>query len=43
MKNWIYKRLERDEELGLRSTLNEVDKVRARKMIIVNLWCIYTN
>ncbi|PRQ44754.1 putative glycerophosphodiester phosphodiesterase, protein kinase RLK-Pelle-LRK10L-2 family [Rosa chinensis] len=41
--HWIYKRLELDEELGLQSIMNEDDKVRARKMIIVSLWCIQTD
>ncbi|KAM0957370.1 hypothetical protein ACFX1T_025477 [Malus domestica] len=41
--HWIYQRLERDEELGLQSVTNEEDKVRARKMIIVSLWCIQTD
>ncbi|CAN6727729.1 unnamed protein product [Malus baccata var. baccata] len=41
--HWIYKRLELDEELGLQSVANEEDKARARKMIIVSLWCIQTD
>ncbi|CAN6675575.1 unnamed protein product [Malus baccata var. baccata] len=41
--HWIYKRLELDEELGLQNVMNEEDKVRARKMIIVSLWCIQTD
>ncbi|XP_021822718.1 rust resistance kinase Lr10-like [Prunus avium] len=41
--HWIYKRIELDEELGLPSIMNEEDKVRARKMIIVSLWCIQTD
>ncbi|PRQ33583.1 putative glycerophosphodiester phosphodiesterase, protein kinase RLK-Pelle-LRK10L-2 family [Rosa chinensis] len=41
--HWIYKRLELDQELGLQSIVNEEDKVRARKMIIVSLWCIQTD
>ncbi|XP_050132749.1 LEAF RUST 10 DISEASE-RESISTANCE LOCUS RECEPTOR-LIKE PROTEIN KINASE-like 2.1 [Malus sylvestris] len=41
--HWIYQRLERDEELGMQSVTNEEDKVRARKMIIVSLWCIQTD
>ncbi|KAI5353154.1 hypothetical protein L3X38_006047 [Prunus dulcis] len=36
--HWIYKRLELDEELGLPSIINEEDKERARKLIIVSLW-----
>ncbi|CAL8995004.1 unnamed protein product [Prunus brigantina] len=41
--HWIYKRIELDEELGLPSIVNEEDKLRARKMIIVSLWCIQTD
>ncbi|KAI5353163.1 hypothetical protein L3X38_006056 [Prunus dulcis] len=41
--HWIYKRIELDEELGLPSIVNEEDKVRARKMVIVSLWCIQTD
>ncbi|XP_068334087.1 rust resistance kinase Lr10-like [Pyrus communis] len=41
--HWIYKRLELDEELGLQSVANEEDKARARKMIVVSLWCIQTD
>ncbi|XP_048428778.1 LEAF RUST 10 DISEASE-RESISTANCE LOCUS RECEPTOR-LIKE PROTEIN KINASE-like 2.1 isoform X2 [Pyrus x bretschneideri] len=41
--HWIYKHLELDEELGLQSVANEEDKARARKMIIVSLWCIQTD
>ncbi|XP_068327842.1 LEAF RUST 10 DISEASE-RESISTANCEUS RECEPTOR-LIKE PROTEIN KINASE-like 2.1 [Pyrus communis] len=41
--HWIYQRLEHDEELRLQSVTNEEDKVRARKMIIVSLWCIQTD
>ncbi|KAL6186553.1 hypothetical protein ACLB2K_042673 [Fragaria x ananassa] len=41
--HWIYKRLELDQELGLQNIMNEGDKVTARKMIIVSLWCIQTN
>ncbi|PRQ40316.1 putative glycerophosphodiester phosphodiesterase, protein kinase RLK-Pelle-LRK10L-2 family [Rosa chinensis] len=40
---WIYKRLELDQELGLQRIMNEEDKGRARKMIIVSLWCIQTD
>uniref|UniRef100_UPI0005CA9F16 glycerophosphodiester phosphodiesterase protein kinase domain-containing GDPDL2-like n=1 Tax=Fragaria vesca subsp. vesca TaxID=101020 RepID=UPI0005CA9F16 len=41
--HWIYNRLELDQELGLQRIMNEEDKVRARKMIIVSLWCIQTD
>ncbi|PRQ37727.1 putative glycerophosphodiester phosphodiesterase, protein kinase RLK-Pelle-LRK10L-2 family [Rosa chinensis] len=41
--HWIYKRLELDQELGLQSIMNGEDEVRARKMIIVSLWCIQTD
>ncbi|XP_044490271.1 LEAF RUST 10 DISEASE-RESISTANCE LOCUS RECEPTOR-LIKE PROTEIN KINASE-like 2.1 [Mangifera indica] len=40
---WIYERLEEDEELGLHGISNEDDKELVRKMIIVSLWCIQTN
>ncbi|GLT58177.1 hypothetical protein SLA2020_310940 [Shorea laevis] len=40
---WIYRRLELDEQLGIWSIRNEDDIERARKMIIVGLWCIQTN
>ncbi|XP_044489003.1 PR5-like receptor kinase [Mangifera indica] len=40
---WIYNRLEEDEELGLHGSSNEDDKESVRKMIIVSLWCIQTN
>ncbi|GLT91848.1 hypothetical protein SLE2022_097160 [Rubroshorea leprosula] len=40
---WIYRRLELDEEPGIWSITNEHDKERARKMTIVGLWCIQTN
>lgn len=41
--HWIYKRLEKDEELGLQGIENEEDIEYARKMIIVCLWCTQTN
>ena len=41
--HWIYKRLELDEELGLKKITNEGDRMRVRQMIIVSLWCIQTN
>ncbi|KAI9088548.1 hypothetical protein K1719_029662 [Acacia pycnantha] len=41
--HWIYKRLELDEDLALRSTRNEGDKERIRQMVITSLWCIQTN
>ncbi|GLT91846.1 hypothetical protein SLE2022_097140 [Rubroshorea leprosula] len=40
---WIYRRLELDEQLGIWGIRNEDDIERARKMIIVGLWCIQTN
>ncbi|GMP58955.1 hypothetical protein CsSME_00022431 [Camellia sinensis var. sinensis] len=39
----IYKRLELNEELGLHDNVNDEANERARKMIIVGLWCIQTN
>ncbi|XP_004300969.1 PREDICTED: probable receptor-like protein kinase At1g67000-like [Fragaria vesca subsp. vesca] len=41
--HWIYKRLDLDEELGLHGIKSEEDKARARKLIIVSLWCIQTD
>ncbi|KAL4611807.1 hypothetical protein ACB092_08G152200, partial [Castanea dentata] len=41
--HWIYKHLELNEELRLLGFLKEGDEERARKMIIVSLWCIQTN
>ncbi|XP_050374241.1 rust resistance kinase Lr10-like isoform X4 [Argentina anserina] len=41
--HWIYNRLELDEDLGLDSIKSEEDKERARKVIIVSLWCIQTD
>ncbi|KAI9088664.1 hypothetical protein K1719_029778 [Acacia pycnantha] len=41
--HWIYKRLELDEDLALRSIRNEGDKERIRYMAITSLWCIQTN
>ncbi|KAH9746731.1 protein kinase domain-containing protein [Citrus sinensis] len=41
--HWIYKRLEKDEALGLHGSENEEGIECARKMIIVSLWCIQTN
>ena len=41
--HWIYKRIELDEELGLKRIRNEDEKTHARKMIMVSLWCIQTN
>ncbi|KAK4270914.1 hypothetical protein QN277_019679 [Acacia crassicarpa] len=41
--HWIYKRLELDEDLALRSIRNEGDKERIKQMVITSLWCIQTN
>ena len=41
--HWIYKRLELDEELGLKRITNEEDRVKVKKMIIASLWCIQTD
>ncbi|MED6215833.1 hypothetical protein PIB30_001974 [Stylosanthes scabra] len=41
--HWIYKRLELDEELGLRCIRKESDREIVRKMTLVSLWCIQTN
>ncbi|KAI6677071.1 hypothetical protein NL676_037867 [Syzygium grande] len=37
---WIHRRLELQEELGLRGITNEEDKGIAKKMIVISLWCI---
>ncbi|KAI6686153.1 hypothetical protein NL676_032066 [Syzygium grande] len=41
--HWIHKRLELQEEFGLQNVTSEGDREKARKMIIVSLWCIQTN
>ena len=41
--HWIYKRLELNQEPGLRCIKNEIDKKMIQKMIIVSLWCIQTD
>ncbi|XP_056165176.1 PR5-like receptor kinase [Syzygium oleosum] len=41
--HWIHKRLELQEEFGLQNVTREGDREKARKMIIVSLWCIQTN
>ncbi|KAF8037756.1 hypothetical protein BT93_B0561 [Corymbia citriodora subsp. variegata] len=38
--HWVHRRLELQEELGLRGITNEEDKVNAKKMIVIGLWCI---
>ncbi|KDP35037.1 hypothetical protein JCGZ_09325 [Jatropha curcas] len=41
--DWIYKRLELDQELGLCGINNEEENQIARKLVLVSLWCIQTN
>ncbi|KAE8687999.1 putative receptor-like protein kinase [Hibiscus syriacus] len=41
--DWIYGRVELDEELGLEGVRDEDEQEKARKMIIVSLWCIQTD
>ncbi|XP_059649519.1 PR5-like receptor kinase [Cornus florida] len=41
--HWIYNRVELDEDLGLHGIMNEEENERAKKMIIVGLWCIQTD
>ncbi|KAL3751325.1 hypothetical protein ACJRO7_012188 [Eucalyptus globulus] len=41
--HWIHKHLELRQELVLQNIVNEGDREKARKMIIVSLWCIQTN
>ncbi|KAL5726512.1 hypothetical protein ACHQM5_009551 [Ranunculus cassubicifolius] len=40
---WIYKRLELDEDLGLCGIVSKTKEEITRKMIVVALWCIQTN
>ncbi|KAK8582838.1 hypothetical protein V6N13_069606 [Hibiscus sabdariffa] len=41
--DYIYSRIELDGELGLEGIENEDELEKARKMIIVSLWCIQTD
>ncbi|XP_059649676.1 LEAF RUST 10 DISEASE-RESISTANCE LOCUS RECEPTOR-LIKE PROTEIN KINASE-like 2.1 [Cornus florida] len=41
--HWIYNHVELDEDLGLHGIMNEKENERAKKMIIVGLWCIQTD
>ncbi|XP_012570199.2 LEAF RUST 10 DISEASE-RESISTANCEUS RECEPTOR-LIKE PROTEIN KINASE-like 2.1 [Cicer arietinum] len=41
--HWIYKRLELNQDLGLRCIKNEIDEEMVRKMTLVSLWCIQTD
>ncbi|RHN82390.1 putative glycerophosphodiester phosphodiesterase [Medicago truncatula] len=41
--HWIYKRLELNQDLGLKSIKNENDEEMVRKMTVVSLWCIQTD
>ncbi|WJX15098.1 hypothetical protein P8452_05283 [Trifolium repens] len=41
--HWIYKRLELNQDLGLRCIKNEIDEEMVRKMTVVSLWCIQTD
>jgi len=38
--HWIYKRLELNQDLGLKCIKNEIDEEMVRKMTVVSLWCI---
>ncbi|XP_074287987.1 LEAF RUST 10 DISEASE-RESISTANCE LOCUS RECEPTOR-LIKE PROTEIN KINASE-like 2.4 [Silene latifolia] len=38
--NWIYDRLELEEEASFQGTTNDKEKALQRKMILVSLWCI---
>ncbi|XP_028768266.1 LEAF RUST 10 DISEASE-RESISTANCE LOCUS RECEPTOR-LIKE PROTEIN KINASE-like 2.1 [Neltuma alba] len=40
---WIYKRLELNQELELGCIRNDTEKEMVRKMIMVSLWCIQTD
>ncbi|KAK9677282.1 hypothetical protein RND81_11G133100 [Saponaria officinalis] len=39
---WIYKRVELEEEASCQGTIIDEEKVVQRKMILVSLWCIQT-
>ncbi|XP_059650612.1 PR5-like receptor kinase, partial [Cornus florida] len=41
--HWIHKRVELDDDLGFYGIMNEEQNEKARKMIIVGLWCIQTD
>ncbi|XP_060669336.1 rust resistance kinase Lr10-like isoform X2 [Ziziphus jujuba] len=41
--HWIYKRLELDDELGLKGIRNQEDNAKVRKMVTMGLWCIQTD
>ncbi|KAL7260477.1 hypothetical protein ACSBR1_006194 [Camellia fascicularis] len=41
--NWIYKRLELEQEIGQHRIMNEEENERVRKKTIVGLWCIQTD
>ncbi|KAM3203856.1 LEAF RUST 10 DISEASE-RESISTANCE LOCUS RECEPTOR-LIKE PROTEIN KINASE-like 2.1 isoform X1 [Capsicum annuum] len=41
--DWLYQRIELDEELQLIGIMNEEEKECARKMVIASLWCIQTS
>ncbi|MCD7454778.1 hypothetical protein HAX54_026072 [Datura stramonium] len=38
--DWLYRRIELDQELQLFGIMNEEEKECARKMVIASLWCI---
>ncbi|PIA33372.1 hypothetical protein AQUCO_04100060v1 [Aquilegia coerulea] len=40
---WIYKRLELNQDLGLPGIISNVEEDITRKLILVALWCIQTN
>ncbi|CAJ2630682.1 unnamed protein product [Trifolium pratense] len=41
--HWIYKRLELNQDFGLRCIKSETDEEMVRKMTVVSLWCIQTD
>ncbi|GAU14788.1 hypothetical protein TSUD_50000 [Trifolium subterraneum] len=41
--HWIYKRLELNQDMGLKCIKNEIDEEMVRKMTVVSLWCIQTD
>ncbi|KAK6921212.1 Protein kinase domain [Dillenia turbinata] len=41
--DWVYKHLEKDRDLGLNGIMTAEEDEKARKMVLVSLWCIQTD
>ncbi|KAK6921208.1 Protein kinase domain [Dillenia turbinata] len=41
--DWVYKHLEKDGDLGLNGIMTTDEDEKARKMVLVSLWCIQTD